>query len=79
MARMVLMREPFEMITLTLPDGREVGLSVVEVKGRRQRLKYVIDAPADVLVDRAEVAARRKSERSKTEHTNNTKEAKAVN
>lgn len=79
MPRLALIREPFEMIKITLPDGREIGLAVVEIKGWRQKMKYVIDAPADILVDRAEIAERRKAERRKAEHTNNTKEAKAVN
>ena len=59
---LVLGRKVNEMLVIGLPDGREVVVSVVEVKRESGMVRLGIVAPADVRVDRFEVAWTHKQE-----------------
>ena len=53
---LVLTRHVDEDVLLTLPDGQRVRISVAGVLG--DRVKLAFDAPAEVIINRAEVQAR---------------------
>ncbi len=58
---LVLERREGQDILVKLPDGRELVIGVVSIKGGAVRI--AVRAPADLKVDRAEVAQRRRAER----------------
>jgi len=57
---LVLTRKKNEAIIVTTPDGIEVDIIVVEIRGDKVRLG--ISAPLDFVVDRMEVAMAKKRE-----------------
>ena len=56
-----LSREQNQRLILTLPDGRTITVVVCEMD--RGRVRLGIDAPADIIVDREEIARLRKENR----------------
>ena len=50
---LVLSRKKSEVVMVTLPDGREISVTVCEVRGEKVRIGF--EAPADVAVHRQEV------------------------
>ena len=52
---LVLSRKRDEQVTCVLPDGRELSVTVVDIRGDKVRLGFT--APADVAVNRHEVHA----------------------
>ena len=50
---LVLSRKRDERVTCVLPDGREMAVTVVDIRGDKIRLGF--DAPIDVTVNRHEV------------------------
>lgn len=53
-------RRPYEAIVITCPDGTEIELTIHRVEGNQ--VKLGIEAPLDYVIDRYEVAHRKKRE-----------------
>lgn len=51
---LVFSRARDERVVINLPDGREVYVSVVDIRGPRVRIG--LEAPDDITIDREEVA-----------------------
>lgn len=57
---LVLTRKRDEGITITLPDGRKMGLTILEIRGHQPggpagKVRIGISAPEDVLIFRDEI------------------------
>lgn len=50
---LVLSAKPYERICMTLPDGREVWLTILHTEATKCRIGF--EAPADVTIDREKV------------------------
>jgi sRNA-binding carbon storage regulator CsrA len=66
MPKLCLTRYPGERIALTLPDGRVIWVGINE-KRAGSAVRLIVEAPADVLVDREEVREARLSRKGVTQ------------
>ncbi len=55
---LVITRQLDQVVVITLPDGREMRVTVTDIKGGKIRLGF--DAATDVLIDREEVHQQKK-------------------
>ena len=55
---LVVTRTNGESVIVTLEDGREIKVTVVEVRGAKVRMG--LEAPRTILIDREEVAIRKR-------------------
>ncbi len=59
---LVLSRKTSESIVITMTDGRQILVTVMETRGDKVRLAFY--APADVVIDRQEVHDAKQKSRS---------------
>lgn len=55
MTRLVLRRMKDESVILTLPDGRQVTITVVGANRESGILRLRFDAPSDIVINRSEI------------------------
>jgi len=57
---LVLMQRPGEVVVITLPDGRTVEVTVIEMEPARVRMGYTADR--DIGIDRKKIYLRKRGE-----------------